>query len=229
MKLPLEKQIPIVFTIAVFLLAVVVFFAFRSMSSLTEALEWKTKKQDVLSQLDETLISLLNAETGTRGFIITGDEKVLEPYWLAKQRMDQNISELKTLVSDNPAQMQRLEELEATVRQRMDFLARRIEQRKNSRLEDITNNLKDSPGPEMSKRIRLLIGQMKTEETKLLVERESEFNQKLIYTYRMFYLAGFAGIFSLALANFAIFREAKKRGKAEEDLRSVNRDLEARV
>ena len=41
MKLTLERQIPIVFTIAVFLLAVVVLFSFRSMNSLTEAVGWQ--------------------------------------------------------------------------------------------------------------------------------------------------------------------------------------------
>ena len=38
------------------------------MSSLTEALKWEKHTQQVLLQLDETLILMLNAETGVRGY-----------------------------------------------------------------------------------------------------------------------------------------------------------------
>ena len=229
MKLTLEKQIPIVFTIAVFLLAIVFFFAFRSMSSLTDALKWEKHTQEVLLQLDETMILMLNAETGARGFMISGDEKYLEPYTSAKQRIEQNIEELKVLVEDNEAQKQRESQLENTINQRMSFLAQRIELRRTKSLEDIQTNFKDASGGELSDKIRALVSEMKTDETKLLSSREAELTQNLVYTYRMFYLAGFAGILSLAFANFAIFREVKKRSKAEDRIRDVNKNLETRV
>ncbi|MEO6590605.1 MAG: CHASE3 domain-containing protein, partial [Pyrinomonadaceae bacterium] len=229
MRLTLEKQIPIVFAIAVFLLAVVVFFAFRSMSSLTEAMAWEKHTQEVLLQLDETMILMLNAETGVRGFMISGDETILEPYKSANQRVAQNMTELKILVSDNPEQTKRAAELEAIVNERMDFLAGRIALRRKSSFEEITAQFKDSRGRELSNKVRSIISEMKNDEAKLLSLRKAELNQKLIYTYRMFYLAGFAGILSLAFANFAIFREVRKRDKAEDEIRDVNKNLESRV
>ena len=88
MKLTLERQIPLVFTIAVILLAIVVFFAFRSMDSLNKAVTWEKHTQDVLLQLDESLILLLNAESGVRGFMVSGDETLLEPYNSSKEKID---------------------------------------------------------------------------------------------------------------------------------------------
>ncbi len=229
MKLTLEKQIPLVFAIAVFLLAVVVFFAFRSMSSLTETLKWQKRTQQVLLQLDETMILMLNAETGVRGFMINADEMLLEPYNGANQRIGQNLAELKNFVADNPKQAQREAELENVTAERIKFLVGRVELRKNNSLEVVTKQYTDSRGQELSNRVRSLIGEMKTEENKLLSAREAELNQNLIKTYRMLYLAGIAGILSLMLASFALFREAKKRGAAEYQLRDVNKDLEKRV
>lgn len=229
MKLTLERQIPIVFTIAVFLLAVVVLFSFRGMRSLTEAVGWQKHTEQVLLQLDETLILMLNAETGTRGFMVSGDETLLEPYKFAEQRIGQNLAELKNLVSDNPAQTQKFGELETTVNERMTFLAERIELRRTNSLEEIQRNFITTKGQELSKRVRQLISEMKTEENKILAAREAELDKSLTYTTRMLYLAGFAGILSLAFANFAIFREAKKRGRAEDKLRNVNKELERRV
>ena len=73
MKLTLEKQIPLVFCIAILLLVIIGFFAFRSMNTLSEALKWENHTQEVLLELDEILISTVDTETNGRGFLITGD------------------------------------------------------------------------------------------------------------------------------------------------------------
>lgn len=229
MKLTLERQIPLVFTIAIILLAVVVFFAFRSMSQLSQAIKSEKHTHEVLTQLDETLILLLNAETAVRGYAIRGDESLLEPFRQTEQRIGQNLERLKSLIGDNPDQIQRFGQVENIADARMKFLSERIEFRKNKTLDAYTQLPADPRGVELSNSVRSLIGQMKAEEMKLLAEREAELDSNLAITYRMLYLAGFAGLLSLALANFAIFREAKKRGQAEDDLRDANRDLETRV
>ena len=133
------------------------------------------------------------------------------------------------MLSDNPVQTQKFGELEKTVNERMTFLAERIELRRRNSLEEIQRSFITNRGRELSDKVRQLIGEMKTEENKILATREAELDKNLIYTNRMLYLAGFAGILSLAFANFAIFREAKKRGKTEDKLRFFNKDLEHRV
>ena len=230
MKLTLERQIPIVFTIAVFLLIVVVFFAFRSLGSLTESLKLEKDTEETLLQLDETLILMINAETSVRGFLISSDETILELYKQTRQTIDQNVEKLGNLISDNPNQAQRYSELEILVKDRMEFLDQRIEfRRATADLEAVKERFADSRGRDLSNRMRQLISEMKSEETGILAARTAELNKNLTYTYRMLFLAGFAGIISLAFANWAIFREVKKRGKAEDRLRDANRDLEKRV
>ena len=52
---------------------------------------------------------VVDSETGQRGFIITGDDSFLEPYNEGTHGFEQLIVIEKQLVSDNPAQVQRLE------------------------------------------------------------------------------------------------------------------------
>ena len=40
-----------------------------------------TRTHQVLEALDRVLSSLQDAETGQRGYLITGDRRYLEPYW----------------------------------------------------------------------------------------------------------------------------------------------------
>ena len=58
-----------------------------------------TTTRNELSQLYE---SLLNLETGERGYVITGDKKFLEPFIMAQTNLPDQFNRLVTLVHDKP-------------------------------------------------------------------------------------------------------------------------------
>jgi len=229
MKLTLERQIPLVFVIATLLLVVIVFFAFRSMNSLGETLRWEKHTYGVINQLDDTLVLMVDAETGARGFLITTDETILDPYNRAQQKIGGNLAELRRLTADNQAQTGRVSVLEKITGERLAILKSAVETRRAQPLEQVRDNLALTSGSELMSEARRLIAEMKTEERTLLAQRDAELDENLDKTRRMLYLAGFAGIISLALANFAVFREVAKRGQAEDRLKEANKDLERRV
>lgn len=74
--------------------------------------EWVTHTYEVIHESEHLLIDMLNQETGMRGYLATGDSKYLEPYNEASSRFNTNLNALKKIVSDNPAQVSRLEEIE---------------------------------------------------------------------------------------------------------------------
>lgn len=229
MKLTLERQIPIVFGIAILLLVIVVFFAFSSMNSLTDALKWEKHTQEVLSQLDETLNLAVDAETGGRGFLISADDSFLEPYHQAEQKIGGNLARLRTLLADNPSQTERVSKLDTLIYERIGLMREAIKLRRTESIEKVREQVGRGRGRYLMNEVRLLIDNLKNEEKNLLATRETKLDRSLTTTYRMLYLAGIAGILSLGFANLAVFREVGKRRKAEESLRDANRDLEARV
>ena len=60
---------------------------------------------------------VVDMETGQRGFVITGKDEFLEPYENAVASFAGLLNEEKILVSDNPAQVKLLEEIEASVQE----------------------------------------------------------------------------------------------------------------
>ncbi|HVE58715.1 MAG TPA: CHASE3 domain-containing protein [Pyrinomonadaceae bacterium] len=229
MKLTLERQIPLGFIIAVFLLAALIFFAFRSMNSVTEALKLEKHTQEVLLQLDETLILMINAETAARGFLISQDETILEPYNQTQQTIKPALEKLRGLISDNKSQAERISQLEKLADERLAVLEQMINVRRNKSLEETRAQFPMGRSRELSNQVRQIIGEMKNEERKLLIERETALNNSLAATQTMLYVTGFAGLLSLGFANFTIYREIGKRRQAEDDLRDTNKDLEKRV
>jgi signal transduction histidine kinase len=76
------------------------------------AKNWRIHTADVLETLQKTKDAMVDQETGVRGYLITGDEKFLEPYHRGGDAYTMAIRKVRDLTSDNSAQQSRLEELD---------------------------------------------------------------------------------------------------------------------
>ncbi|WP_311223555.1 MULTISPECIES: methyl-accepting chemotaxis protein [unclassified Acidovorax] len=117
---PLARRLGLAFSgvIAIFLAVITV--AVISQSRLQEAERWNAHTSKVLLVADQVLLSMLNMETGTRGFALTGDAQFLEPWIGGMQTFDASMKEALTLTSDNPAQQKRLQDMQAAAGQFME-------------------------------------------------------------------------------------------------------------
>ncbi|MED5616242.1 methyl-accepting chemotaxis protein [Janthinobacterium sp. P210005] len=97
----------------VLLLAVLVAVATLNFSKLADANAINTHTYQVLGENDAILESLINMETGQRGYVITGAEASLEPYTVGKTSFRSHLDKTRALTSDNPVQQQRLAKLDA--------------------------------------------------------------------------------------------------------------------
>jgi signal transduction histidine kinase/CheY-like chemotaxis protein len=71
--------------------------------------------EQVLTQIEAILARCVEAETGTRGFILTGDEQFLQPLKAADRTLRRRLNDLAELTVDNSRQQQRLELLRTQV------------------------------------------------------------------------------------------------------------------
>ena len=229
MKLALERQVQLAFIFVLILLALIGFFAYQSVNALNEALGWEKHTQQVLLQLDETLILVVNAETAGRGFLITADDSYLEPFYETEQNMSGNLLRLRRLVADNSEQTEKTNKLEALVGEKNALLKRVVELRRTQSLEEVREQTSRNYGKDLMNEIRSLIGEMKNSEKNLLTEREKNLDGSLRTTYLLLLLTSVAGVLSLGAADFMIFREVGKRRQAEDEIRDANKNLENRV
>jgi CHASE3 domain sensor protein len=75
-----------------------------------------------LEELDTLQLNLTDAETGQRGFIITGDASYLDPYTDALGHVQQSEKSLRELTSDNPVQQTSVDRLEPMVASKLTEL-----------------------------------------------------------------------------------------------------------
>ncbi len=69
--------------------------SYRNTIKLIENEHWVSHTHQVLTELEATLSTLKDAETGQRGYLLTGEERYLEPYNSAIARINQQVAGLQ--------------------------------------------------------------------------------------------------------------------------------------
>ena len=119
------------FGIATAILAFVGWESHRDTVRVDEAAAARKNSYEAQLALDEVAARLVDAETGQRGFLLTGDETYLEPYREAVKNLDQVLGQLKVLSADNPKQQKHLQELEPLIEKKLSELQTTIDVRRN--------------------------------------------------------------------------------------------------
>ena len=81
-----------------------------------EAVSWNTHTYKVIGDISAATLAMVNQETGVRGFLVSGDEKFLDPYTSGKTQVEKAVSEVAILTSDNPTQQQRIAGLRTDIK-----------------------------------------------------------------------------------------------------------------
>src|SRR5262245_39279925 len=175
--------------------------AYRNTRQLLEDAGWVAHTQEVLDLTSDVLRTLVDAETGQRGFLITGKEEFLEPYQQALARLDQQVRALKDKTQDNPRQQARIGELETLTAERLALLKKGIDLRRQS-AEEAQALVATGQGKAKMDAIRRLVATMEEEEHGLLRDRE----QQSAVAYRTAVATELiAAALGLALVGFLIY------------------------
>ena len=122
MSLSLQRKVFLALAAAMLALAGIALASYRTLSTMDESARWVRHTQDVLASLATLQEEVVDAETGSRGFLLTGTPAFLAPYEKATRNVEAELPRLRALVSDNAVQARRARQLERIVRRRLDIL-----------------------------------------------------------------------------------------------------------
>ena len=162
-KLSISTKIIIGFSLPVILMILVSTAVYFSTQTLVDTASWVQHTQKVISKGHVLEKLILDMETGERGFLITGKEAFLEPFIKSEKQWSIEIASTKDLVSDNPPQVKRLEEIDQQAQQWLTLAAKpEIAQRRKVKsqaisLDHIQTILQNKTGKNILDGIRLTV------------------------------------------------------------------------
>jgi len=163
--------------------------SFWNISTLVTTNRLTVHTHEVLTQIEETLSLLKDAETGQRGYLITGEPRYLQPYEAAASGIHQRFKSLRELTADNANQQVRTGRLERLISERFDELNLTIALRKEKGFETVRGVVVEDRGKTGMDDIRRLMADMEAEEQRLLQVRTIEADKRVRLTLTMLVLA----------------------------------------
>ena len=162
------------YAMAALTLLVVAILGYQTTEHLLETDHWVTHTQQVREAIGRLLATVLEAETGQRGFVITGREDFLEPYTRAATELDRDYADLRALIADNPAQLERAATLRELITKRDAELKEVITLRRSSGTDQAGKYIAAGEGQRTMDAIRVAVRGMDRIESELLVRRRDE-------------------------------------------------------
>jgi methyl-accepting chemotaxis protein len=172
------KKIGSGFGLALVMLATVGAVSYDSTIKLIESAGWVQHTREMVDGLDELLSGLKDAETGERGYVITGEERYLEPYQGARDVVDQKLKYVRELTADDPIQQQRLTVIEPLIARKFAETQETIDLRRTKGFAAAEQLVVTDRGKNDMDSVRKLVGEMKEQETGLLAGRSAEEKQR---------------------------------------------------
>ena len=125
MPLKTSHKTAVSLAVAAVLVALVVAASFGAFRQIENVVEARNKSVALILKADELLGDLVDAETGVRGYGLTGDERFLQPYLAVRDGVTGHFQTLRPLTLTGEG-LKRLEALSPLVEARMDHLAQII-------------------------------------------------------------------------------------------------------
>jgi bile acid:Na+ symporter, BASS family len=153
--------------------------AYWNLRTVAATQRWVAHTHEALTQTKETLSQLKDAETGQRGYLITGDCRYLEPYESAVGAIHGRFERLREMTADNPNQRSRTDKLKEMIDDRLTELDETIILRREKGFDAAREVVLADRGKKRMDEIRRLVGEMEAEEQELLERRTAEFDARV--------------------------------------------------
>jgi methyl-accepting chemotaxis protein len=210
MKWSVGAKIGAGYALALLILLLIGGLAYTSTNRLIEAANWRSHTHTVLVQLEDLYAQLLDAQTGERGYLLSGDEAYLEPYNAARGRIEAGLNAIRKLVADNPNQLRRLDALSPVVASQLAALQTTIEIRKAKGLTEAVREISLGEAKKRMDAIRNLVSGMESEERELLKQRSNLAEDNAKRTISTVIAGTVGAAFVIIMAGFLITRNIAK-------------------
>jgi two-component system, sensor histidine kinase and response regulator len=188
LNLNIKNKIILGKSLSLVLVVILAIASYARIKSMVETANWVEHTHLVLEKSSSIEKLVVDMETGERGFLIAGKEEFLEPYEAGKKDLSILLKETKELVSDNPAQVERLEKIEQSIIFWQENVAiLEIEERRKVNgltrtMADLTSLIEEGTGKRAMDNIRSQLQSFKDVEVKLLVIRDMNSERGIIAT-----------------------------------------------
>jgi CHASE3 domain sensor protein len=216
------------FGLAGLTLVVIAAVAYRTTYALIENDALVSHTYDVRSAMADLLSALKDAETGQRGYVITGADSYLEPYQTALAQVKTTFDAARKLTADSPTEQKTLTALSPLIDSKLAELKQTIALRRTEGFDAALKVVLNDTGKIFMDQIRAIVADADHEEAELLVRRADEARSSAQWAMAITLWGGLAGIAVVAAIGWFITNSLSKQiGTSVGQVQSSSAELQA--
>jgi diguanylate cyclase (GGDEF)-like protein len=183
--------------------------------------------EDIITAASEAESSLKDAETGQRGFIITGREEFLQPYQEGVRNIRPQLVRLQSLLDERPASKRRVIALVSLIDDKLRQMERSIALRREHGLERAAREVSAGHGKELMDGIRATVAELVLSEQSRLAELKREESRLTRIAAYAIAVVTLVDLLVLGVVYTLVFSMLSRRTAAEAELRTTGERLTA--
>ena len=197
---------------AALLVALGVMISVSAFYKIEAAVELQNHSSIVLNGADDFLSAVKDAETGQRGYLLTGDEAFLEQYSAVRQNIGRQLQALRQLTS-NPAAAKHLDSLAPLLEAKLTHMSRAIELRRNRDVAAALAGVRSGDGKRLMDSIRVEMNGYIQIQKNVLQQRVASYQSNMRQLFIVIVTTSLISLlFALSFA-YLVYRETKQRLK----------------
>ena len=203
---------------------------YYNVSEKKETIDLLTHEQVIIRESYSLLTSVLDAETGQRGFILTNDSAYLHPYQASIAVVGQKLNALTLLASDNASQRALLKDkIAPVVNEKLEELKQSLDIYTHQGQGPAIAFVKRDAGRVSMEHLRNLLEEFRQYHEILLQKRNATLETIYVINDTIHYVSFFLICLVSGYALFVLLQQSKRNTDLVANLQDANRSLEQKV
>ncbi len=219
---PLEAMVIVGLAIGLVVLIGVGVMSYQGVSRFIQITDQRAHIHSIIEKLNDVLSCVKDAETGLRGYIITGKTRFLEPYHGAVKIIGADGQALRSLLQGEPDQLQRLDALQLRIAEHLTMAEQQIDLRMNRRFDLALEERYMETGKAKMDQIRVISAEMEKTAFASLSQRDQEAQASARHAMAIILFGSLLAVVFAVLAIMIAKRVLAVRQRAEAETRGLH-------
>lgn len=226
MKTTLKNNLRLGLGLSLIILFISSLASYVSIGNLIKSTDLVKHSDEVILNSENIISYLKDAETGQRGFLLTGNKVFLTPYYGASDSAALILKKVELDTKDNSIQQKNIAALKNILFKRMDIIKSTVEIKTLGGVIDPTVLFQ---GKVYMDEARSIVSKIITEEKRLLEERTNELNKLTSYTPILILIAALLAILITLFFYRRVSIDFDERVKLQQEIEDKKYEMEKRI
>lgn len=204
MRSSLTRNLQIGFGVSLLILIISAIASYGSIENLIQSGRLVDHTTATIARLEYTMSVMKDAETGQRGYLLTGDTDFLQPYNGAYKKALLSVNQFQKQIAGNPQQTKAADQIREVLVKRLNILDTFIQEKKAGQTISPSELL---TGKLAMDSLRVVINRAELTEKNLLNKRLNKLNQ---YTYDTPFFLFVAALIAVVVTLFSYFKSVSE-------------------